>query len=76
MCVIGDACRRREGERNECRRVIVFREKTSQVSCHALNPRSVGDSESLHSGTGREKERGRSEKREEKQQQTDSEGKR
>lgn len=66
-----------DGERNECRRVLFFfREKTSQVSCHALNPRSVGDSESLHSGTGREKERGRSEKREEKQQQTDSEGKR
>lgn len=24
VCVIGDACRRREGETNECRRVIFF----------------------------------------------------
>lgn len=37
----------------------VFRRQTSQVSCHASNPRSAGDSERLHSGTGWEKQRER-----------------
>lgn len=65
MCVIGDT--RREIGRNEWRVERqgrgISREQTSQVSCHASNPRSAGDSESLHSGPGREKERGRSEKK-------------